>query len=102
MTAAPGPTGRDLITRLLDLTPVPTPDAEVDDLLAVFEAVLARRAAILGVIASPVTLSEQDRPLLAELHRRQDAWQGALATALRRVGEQRCAATQLRAYGGPR
>lgn len=102
MTAAPEPTGRDLITRLLDLTPVPTPGAGVDDLLSMFEAVIAQRAAILAVIASPITLSEQDRPLLAELHRRQDAWQDALAAALGQVGEQRGAPAQLRAYAGPR
>jgi len=95
-----GMTGRDLVGRLLDVTPAPTPGARVDELLSAFEAVLAQRAALLAGIAAPVTLSEPDRPLLAELHRRQDAWQDALAAALRRIGEHRCGAAQLRAYAG--
>jgi hypothetical protein len=102
VTATPALTGRELVTRLLDLTPVPMPGAGIDELLAVFEAALARRSAILAAIAAPLTLSEMDRPLLAELQRRQDAWQDALAAALRRVGEQRCGAAQLRAYAGGR
>lgn len=93
--------GRELVTRLLDVTPMPTPTDDVDRLLAAFDAVVAERAAILAEVAAPITLSEIDRPLLAELERRQNFWQDALAAALRRVGEQRCGATQLRAYAGP-
>jgi hypothetical protein len=95
-------TGRELVTRLLDVTPVPEPGAGADQLLSVFEAIVARRAAIIALIALPITLSEPDRPLLVELERRQEIWQDALAAALRRVGGQRCAAAQLRAYAGPR
>jgi hypothetical protein len=93
-------TARELVTRLLDATPEPPPGAGFDELFPVFEAVIARRAAILAQVTAPITLSEPDRPLLVELHRRQDAWQDALATALRRIGEQRCGAAQLRAYAG--
>lgn len=93
--------GRELVSRLLDVTPMPTPTDDVDRLLAAFDTVVAERAAILAEVAAPITLSEIDRPLLIELERRQNFWQDALAAALRRVGEQRCAATQLRAYAGP-
>jgi hypothetical protein len=99
---AHGMTGRDLVTRLLDVTPPPTENAAVDDLLAAFDGILAERAAILEALVPPITLSEIDRPLLAELERRQKIWHEALAAALRRVGEQRCGAQQLRAYAGPR
>lgn len=95
-------TGRELVTRLLDATPVPTPGAEAEELLAMFEAVFAQRAAILATIAAPIPLSDPDRPLLAELTRREDAWQDALAAAQRQVGRQRCGAAQLRAYAGRR
>ena len=94
MTATAG----ELLTRLLDVTPAPTPDTDVEALLAAFEAIVAQRAVILAGAAAPITLSEMDRPLLVELQRRQNIWQDALGAALRRVGEQRVAATQLRAY----
>jgi len=95
-------TSRELVARLLDVTPEPTPGAGIEELMSVFEGVIAERGAILAAIAPPIPLSDPDRPLLAELTRRQDAWQGALAAALRRVGEQRCGAAQLRAYAGRR
>lgn len=94
--------GRELVTQLLDATPAPPPGASIDQLLAAFDAVQARRAAILAEAQPPLTLSDTDRPLLVELERRQNIWQDALAAALRRVGEHRCGAAQLRAYGGSR
>lgn len=90
----------ELLIRLIEATPDPAPGAEVEQLLAEFEAIIAQRAAIIAAIAPPLTLSDTDRPLLAELERRQQIWQDALALALRTVGERRCAATQLRAYAG--
>jgi hypothetical protein len=95
-------TGRELVTRLLDVTPAPTAGVDIDQLLAAFEAILAQRTAIIAQVALPITLSDCDRPLLAELERRQNTWQDALGAAMQRVGDQRCAATQLRAYAGPR
>lgn len=93
--------GHELVTRLLDVTPLPE-DAEAPELLAAFEAILADRAAILAEVRAPLTLSDTDRPLLFELERRQTVWQEALAAALRKVGEQRCGAARVRAYAGPR
>jgi len=93
---------RDLVIRLLDVTPAPTAGAGADQLLATFEVMVAERTAILAAFAAPITLSDTDRPLLIELERRQKIWQDALGEALRQVGEQRCAAAQLRAYAGPR
>jgi hypothetical protein len=97
MTATAG----ELLIRLLDVTPAPPPETAVEDLLAAFEVIVAQRAVILAAAEAPITLSEMDRPLLVELQRRQNIWQDALGAALRTVGEQRMAATQLRAYAGP-
>lgn len=94
--------GRELVTRMLDATPAPPPGAGVEQLLAAFDAIHAQRAAILADAQPPLTLSDTDRPLLAELEQRQKIWQDALAAALRRVGEHRCGAAQLRAYGSSR
>ena len=94
--------GRELITRLLDATPASVDDLEIDPLIATFQAILAARDAILAEVEAPITLSDADRPLLVELERRQAVWHDALAAALRRVGEQRCGAAQIRAYAGRR
>jgi hypothetical protein len=106
--------GRELLVRLLDLTPmpasVPAPgsapgsaeDPDIDQLLAAFEDIVAQRDAVIARIAPPMTLSETDRPLLIELERRQNIWQDTLAAALRAVGDRRCGASRLRAYTGPR
>lgn len=94
--------GRELVTRLLEATPAQVDEVEVEPLLAAFQAVLAARDAILAEVDAPITLSDTDRPLLVELERRQSLWHEALAAGLRRVGEQRCAAAQVRAYAGPR
>jgi len=90
--------GRELVLRLLELTPEPHLDAEAEHLLDGFETIVAQRAEILAQIVPPLRLSDTDRPLLVELERRQALWQAALAEALRIIGEQRCGASQLRAY----
>jgi hypothetical protein len=90
----------ELLNLLIEATPVPTMDFDVEELLVVFEDIMARRAELISQITAPLTLSEIDRPLLAELERRQNLWQDVLATALRTVGERRCGASHLRAYAG--
>ena len=85
--------GRELLTRLLALTPMPTGDSSAEQLLATFESILVQRAEIMAQIVPPITLSEFDRPLLIELERRQNIWQDTLAAALRVVGKQRCSAS---------
>jgi hypothetical protein len=88
-----------LLTQLIDATPPPPAGLEVDDLLAAFEAIIARRAAILDQLAPPLALGEADRALVAEIERRDAAWQAALTAALELVGGQRHGSDQLRAYG---
>jgi hypothetical protein len=94
-------TGREILARLLELTPPPPHNAEVAQLLATFEAIMTERAAIISTIAPPIQLTDADRPLLLELEDRQSTWQDVLAAAQRTVGEQRCGAHQLRAYARP-
>lgn len=91
-------TGREILVRLLELTPEPPAGAEVDQLLAGFDAILAARADVLAAIVPPIALADADRPLRAELERREAAWSDALAAAQRTIGTQRCGAAQLRAY----
>ena len=90
-------TAREILVRLLELTPEP-PAAEVDQLLAGFDAMLAARAEVLAAIAPPLVLGDSERPLYAELERRDAAWQAALGAARQTIGGQRCGAAQLRAY----
>jgi hypothetical protein len=92
--------GRDLLTRLLELTPMPAAGTDIAQLVAAVEDILAQRAAVIAMVVPSITLSEIDRPLLIELEHRQNIWQDALAAALRTVGDQRCGTSQLRAYAG--
>ena len=93
------PTSHEILSRLLELTPIPSDHLEVDQLLVTFDAILTRRAAVIATIVAPLRLDETACALRAELERRDQAWQGVLAHALRAVGEQRCGVSRLRAYG---
>lgn len=90
--------GHEILVQLLELTPEPTADTDAELLLEQFENVIARRAEVIARIVPPLALTEDDRPLLVELERRQARWQETLAEALRLVGEQRCGTSHLRAY----
>ena len=91
-------TPREILLRLLELTPEPPADAEVEHAIAAFEAILDAREEMLAQIAPPLSLADADRPLLVELERRQVAWQDRLAEARRRIGAARVGTEQLRAY----
>ena len=94
------PSGREILARLLELTPPPQHGVAIDQLLVIFEALVAKRAAVIATIIPPLDLAAADRPLLVELELRQTAWAEVLEAAQRAVGEQRCGAHQLRAYAG--
>lgn len=94
------PDVHELLTLLIEATPLPAMDFDVEELLVLFEDIMTKRAELIAQISAPLTLSEIDRPLLAELERRQNLWQDVLATALRTVGERRCGASHLRSYAG--
>jgi hypothetical protein len=103
---APAASDREILVRLLELTPEPPTGSDgpedlgidVELLLAAFETIVAARAEVLARFTPPLRLVEADRPLLVELERRQEMWQVSLATALRTIGEQRCGNEKLRAY----
>ena len=95
-------TSRELLERLLEETPMPAGVLDVDALLATFEQVVTRRAALLAQLAPPLALIDADRPLLAELARRDAAWQDLLGSALDAVGQQRRGVSGLRAYAPAR
>ena len=92
------PGGHEILRRLLDATPLPTPGSEVEPLLDAFERILSERDAILALIVPPLRVAEADRVLLRELEERQTAWDEALAAARAEIGGQRCGAGRLRAY----
>jgi hypothetical protein len=97
MTSGPSDS-RGILAALLEATPLPTPGSGVEQLLAMFEASLTERAAVLARIVPPLHIADDDRPMLEELERRQAAWQGALETARLAIGIARCGNAQLRAY----
>jgi hypothetical protein len=88
----------ELLHRLIEATPAPPSGLEIDELLAAFEAIIARRAELIERLAPPLQLTEIDRPLVVEHERRDAAWKSALTTALEVVGHQRHGSDQLRAY----
>jgi hypothetical protein len=89
---------REILAALLEATPLPTPGSGVEQLLAMFEASLTERAAVLARIVPPLHIASNDRPMLDELERRQAAWQDALETARMAIGSARSGAAHLRAY----
>jgi len=91
-------TTRELLGQLIELTPMPPNEAEIDPLLAAFEAILARRAEVFERLVPPLTVTDAERPLVRELESRDAAWQDALTRALQCVREQRHGNEQLRAY----
>jgi hypothetical protein len=94
----PAAGGHEILVRLLDATPLPTPGSGIEELLAAFEHVLTERETVLAEIVPPLHVSDDDLPVLVELEERQAAWQHALGDAQRATGEQRCGAAHLRAY----
>ncbi len=90
--------GQDVLVQLLALTPLPPAQVEVELLIATFEAIVGRRAEVLAQLKSPLQLADTERAMLAELERRDAAWHGALAAALRTVGDRRYGVGKLRAY----
>ncbi len=90
--------GREILVRLLDATPLPTPGSDIELLLATFDDILSERDAVIALIVPPLRIADADLPLLVELERHQAAWQEALAAAQHAIGDQRCGPTQLRAY----
>jgi hypothetical protein len=64
------PTIHDVLTRLIELTPAPPTDSEIDPLLAAFEAIIAQRAELLDRLAPPLQLGDAERALMCELERR--------------------------------
>jgi len=89
-----------VLARLLEATPLPPKDVDVDALLVAFEASHARRSAILAELTEPIdTSTSEARELLHHLTTRQDLWREALAAAVAQVREQRLAVGKLRRYG---
>lgn len=89
---------RDVLTQLIEITPLPPSETEVEPLLTAFEEIIARRAELLDQLGGPLQLSDAERPLVREIERRDAAWQHALTVALETVAGQRRGTDQLRAY----
>jgi hypothetical protein len=85
-----------MIRELLEVTPLPPVDGDIDALLAAWRDCCEARQAILA--RGTTVVDEADRPLLRELQLRDDAWQDALDEARRRVADQRTATQKLRCY----
>jgi hypothetical protein len=87
-----------LLARLLEATPPPPDDADLEHLLEAAGAIAAARESLLaGVTARPV-ISAEEVGQLAELESRQRAWEAVLQAArLHLVGARR-GAGQVRAY----
>ncbi len=90
-------TADELLERLLELTPLPPDTTDAEALLAAAAEMLAARQVCLAAGAVVVgKASRADR--IAELGRREAAWQGALAAAQQATGQQRMATAKLRRY----
>jgi hypothetical protein len=92
-------TAHATLIALRDATSAPPLDAELDDLLVAFEAMHARRQAILDAVPGRLRpATEADAMLLDEIHLREAIWQASLEAARAAIGGQRIHNSQLRAY----
>lgn len=88
-----------MIRELLEATPEPPVDGEVDALLYSFDVMRAARQVILDAMAAgPIVISEEDRALAETLAARDVAWMDVLRRAKAAVGNQRVGTKQLRRY----
>lgn len=87
----------DLLEQLLEATPYPPADVEVDTLLVAFQQMHAGRQAIIDGMKG-ILLDGFDPVGVKELAARQDAWHAALAETMDRVREQRIGTAKLRKY----
>jgi hypothetical protein len=89
-----------ILARLLEATPLPPKDADVETLLAAFEQSHAARAAILADVSESLdTSSAEARELLHHLATRQHLWREALAAAIESVKQAQVGVGKLRRYG---
>jgi hypothetical protein len=88
----------DILQLLVEATPLPPVEADLDELLYAFRDVDRRRQAIIDDLRAPVATTEEDRVLLAELDARHDAWRAALAIAKERLRGQLVGLRRARAY----
>lgn len=88
-----------IIRDLLDATPLPPEDADVDVLVERFSAISERRQALIDSITPPLAVtSPEEQACLDELRARQTAWMDALGRALDHVRERRIGTAKLKGY----
>ena len=87
-----------ILRALLDATPAPPADADVDALLHAFLVVLAARQEILDRWIEPIVVTDEVRALAEQLTERDAAWHDALAAAQVAVSQHRVNAGKLRGY----
>ncbi|MEO8698606.1 MAG: hypothetical protein ABI867_01150 [Kofleriaceae bacterium] len=87
----------EFLERMLEATPVPPTDSDVDGLLAAFQAMVAERQVLLDQM-SGLVVDAAYRAIANTVIARERVWRDALAVAQQLVKSQRVGATQLRAY----
>jgi hypothetical protein len=88
-----------IVRALLDATPLPPEDADVDTLTERFAVISAERQALIESITPPLAvMSPEDRAVFDELRARQEGWMAALGKALDHVRAQRIGTAKLKGY----
>ena len=90
-----------MIRELLEATPVPPDDGDIDALLYAFDVMRTARQEILDAMVGPFVVSDEDRALAEVLSARDAAWTAALARGKSDVGQHRLGTKQLRRYAPP-
>lgn len=88
-----------IIRELLDATPLPPEDGDVDVLTARFAEISEARQALIESITPPLAVTcPEDRAYLDELRLRHHVWLEALNRALDHVREQRIGTSKMKGY----
>jgi hypothetical protein len=88
----------EILAALLDATPVPQPELDPEELLAVFNRMHERRAEILAHLGTTGALTAAEAAMARELEARDAAWMACLQCAKQATADQRISASRMRAY----
>jgi hypothetical protein len=87
-----------ILRALLEATPEPPADADIEALLYAFDVMHAERQQLLDRLLAPIDVTDEDRDVARQIAEREARWQDALASARAACRQSRLNTGKLRSY----